>query len=221
MEKEEINHSFAYYDLKKQIKAVGYERKDGYNNRVLEEVYDWERNEVEELIWNKFQQDKDLMLIEILPKLKKYDGIKMLKETLFSNCMSREVNMDMAKTLYEYTKDKKYLDILTISIDCNDYNNIHNFKLILDLNKFPVTEDLYKFFRKLYFKCEAIHSSFMQEIIRGLLRCKKDNIKSFGITRKNVEKGFNLITEFEVYGKVAKKEMINKLENMQKLDFKE
>lgn len=133
-----MNHSFVYYDLKKQIKAVGYERKDGYDREVLEKVYDWERDEVEEIIWNKF----------------------------------------------------------------------------------PVTEDLYQFFKRLYFKCETIHSSVMQEIIRGLLRYKKDNIKSFGITREDVEKGFNLITEFEVYGKVAKKEMINKLENMQKLDFR-
>ena len=71
MEKE---HSYAYNDLVKMVKAVGYEKKDGYDSKTMEEIYDWERDEVEDIIWEKFQRDKDSMLSDLLVKLKKYDA---------------------------------------------------------------------------------------------------------------------------------------------------
>ena len=71
MEKE---HSYAYNDLVKMVKAVGYEKKDEYSNKTMEEIYDWERDEVEDIIWEKFQRDKDSMLSDLLVKLKKYDA---------------------------------------------------------------------------------------------------------------------------------------------------
>lgn len=39
MEKE---HSYAYNDLVKMVKAVGYEKKDEYSNKTMEEMYDIE-----------------------------------------------------------------------------------------------------------------------------------------------------------------------------------
>lgn len=43
MEKE---YSYAYNDLVKMVKAVGYEKKDGYDSKTMEEIYDWERDKV-------------------------------------------------------------------------------------------------------------------------------------------------------------------------------
>ena len=48
--------------------------KDEYSNKTMEEIYDWERDEVEDIIWEKFQRDKDSMLSDLLVKLKKYDA---------------------------------------------------------------------------------------------------------------------------------------------------
>ena len=79
MEKE---HSYAYNDLVKMVKAVGYEKKDEYSNKTMEEIYDWERDEVEDIIWEKFQRDKDSMLSDLLVKLKKYDGLKTLEKAI-------------------------------------------------------------------------------------------------------------------------------------------
>ena len=45
-----MQSSKAYEYLIKQLNATGSEKKDGYNPRVLEEIYDWERNEAEDLI---------------------------------------------------------------------------------------------------------------------------------------------------------------------------
>lgn len=48
----------------------------------MEEIFDWERDEVEDIIWNTFYKNSDTELDLFLPKLQKYDGIKALKEEL-------------------------------------------------------------------------------------------------------------------------------------------
>lgn len=41
-----MENSKAYLDFKEQINAVGVNRKDGYYHRLLDEIYDWERDEI-------------------------------------------------------------------------------------------------------------------------------------------------------------------------------
>lgn len=43
----------------KQMNASGSEKSDGYDSKILDDVYDWEREEVEEIIWKEFQKGKD------------------------------------------------------------------------------------------------------------------------------------------------------------------
>lgn len=43
----------------KQMNASGLEKSDGYESKSLDEVYGWEREEVEEIIWKEFQKGKD------------------------------------------------------------------------------------------------------------------------------------------------------------------
>lgn len=54
---------------------------DGYYPRVMEEIYDWEREEVENIIWDAFNNKKEIELAQFLPKLEKYNGIKALRES--------------------------------------------------------------------------------------------------------------------------------------------
>lgn len=65
-----MENSDAYKRLVKQINAVGREKLDGYYSNTLEEIYDWEREDVETIIWNTFNEKKDTDLAVFLPKLK-------------------------------------------------------------------------------------------------------------------------------------------------------
>ena len=123
MEKE---HSYAYNDLVKMVKAVGYEKKDEYSNKTMEEIYDWERDEVEDIIWEKFQRDKDSMLSDLLVKLKKYDGLKTLEKAREEVYIPGPASIMLAKTLYNCTKDTKYLNIFEMNINYNKWDSTNN-----------------------------------------------------------------------------------------------
>lgn len=49
-----MQNSKAYDCLIKQLNANGSEKMDGYYPKVMEEIYDWEREEVEDIIWDAF-----------------------------------------------------------------------------------------------------------------------------------------------------------------------
>lgn len=49
-----MQNSKAYGGLIKQLNASGSEKMDGYYPEVMEEIYDWEREEVEDIIWKAF-----------------------------------------------------------------------------------------------------------------------------------------------------------------------
>ena len=49
-----MQNSKAYDYLIKQLNANGSEKMDGYYSGVMEEIYDWEREEVEDIIWDAF-----------------------------------------------------------------------------------------------------------------------------------------------------------------------
>ena len=53
---------------------------DGYYPGIMEELYDWEREKAEDIIWDAFNNKKEIELAQFLPRLEKYDGIR---ESLF------------------------------------------------------------------------------------------------------------------------------------------
>ena len=55
-----MQNSKAYDCLIKQLNANGAEKKDGYYPRVMEEIYNWEREEVEDIIWDAFFNKKEI-----------------------------------------------------------------------------------------------------------------------------------------------------------------
>ena len=96
---------------------------DGYYPRTLEEIYDNERAGVENLIWDKFNNNKDVELAQFLPKLQLYDGIAALKDALKESKIPSSNSVTIAHVLYEYLNDERYLDIIKENID-KDPNNI-------------------------------------------------------------------------------------------------
>ena len=59
-----MQNSNAYSLLIKQLKSNGSEKKDEYYPRLMEEIYDWERGEVEDIIWNGFVNTGEIGLAQ-------------------------------------------------------------------------------------------------------------------------------------------------------------
>lgn len=112
-----MENSIAYKQLLKQINAVGSEKLNGYYPNTLEEIYDWEREEVEDIIWDAFFNKKEIELAQFLPKLEKYDGIKALKESPYLLQVPSEASVEIGKILYEVTGDEECLDLIKRNID--------------------------------------------------------------------------------------------------------
>ena len=112
-----MQNSRAYIDFMKQMKAVGREKMEGYNPSTLEKIYDWEREEIEDTIWNYFVNKNDSDLAIFMPKLKKYNGIKALKESTYLLQVPSEASVEIGKILYEVTGDEEYLDLIKRNID--------------------------------------------------------------------------------------------------------
>ncbi len=114
-----MQNSKAYDYLIKQLNANGSEKMDGYYSRVMEEIYDWEREEVEDIIWDAFCNRNEIELAQFLPKLEKYDGIKALKESPYLLQIPSEASVEIGKILYEVTGDEGYLDLIKRNIDAS------------------------------------------------------------------------------------------------------
>lgn len=117
-----MQNSDAYNFLIKQLNAIGIDKKDGYYPRIMEEIYDWERDEVEDIIWDVFNNRNEIGVAQFLPKLKKYDGIKALKECLFLCQIPSECSVEVGKVLYEATDNEDYLKVIKRNIDASPDN---------------------------------------------------------------------------------------------------
>lgn len=117
-----MGNSNAFVNFVLQINSIGNERKDGYYPRLFEEIYDWERNEVEDIIWDMFNNKHDIGLIQFLPNLRKYDGINLLEKSSLIKQIPSEGSVEIGKTLYEATYDEKYLDIIMQNIEADPGN---------------------------------------------------------------------------------------------------
>lgn len=114
-----MQNSKAYDYLMRQLNANASEKTDGYYPKVMEEIYDWEREEVEDIIWDAFGNKKEIELAQFLPKLEKYDGIKALKESPYLLQIPSEASVEIGKILYEVTGDEDYLDLIKRNIDAS------------------------------------------------------------------------------------------------------
>ncbi len=114
-----MQNSSAYGYLIKQLNASGSEKMDGYYPRIMEEIYDWERDEVENIIWDAFINKNEVELAQFLPKLEKYDGIKALKESPYLFQIPSGASTEIGKILYEVTGDENYLDLIKRNIDAS------------------------------------------------------------------------------------------------------
>lgn len=145
-----MQSSKAYEYLIKQLNATGSEKKDGYNPRVLEEIYDWERDEAEDLIWNAFYRERDTDILVLFPKLKKYDGIKALKKIVDDYEIPSETNILISYLLYQNTRiNDKYLKLIEMNIVKSNYN----YSYIASISDLKPSKKVYKMLIRIYERC--------------------------------------------------------------------
>ena len=114
-----MQNSKAFECLIKQLNANGSEKMDGYYPGIMEELYDWEREKAEDIIWDAFNNKKEIELAQFLPRLEKYDGIRALKESPYLLQIPSEASAKMGKILYEAAGEEDYLDIIKRNIDAS------------------------------------------------------------------------------------------------------
>ena len=111
-----MENSHAYISLINQINGTGRQKLDGYNLKNLDEIFEWERDEIENVICLNFSNN-DIDLAIFLPKLKKYDGISLVKRKLQELTIPSSGSVLISQVLYETTKKEKYLDIIMQNIE--------------------------------------------------------------------------------------------------------
>ncbi len=104
----EKKHSDAY---KLFIKQLENSRCDGYHPQLLELIDPDEREEIEKIVINRFQKG-DVFMATFLQKVEWVDGIALLKNELMNAIKPSAKSVEIAKVLYLYSDDQKYLDVI-------------------------------------------------------------------------------------------------------------
>ena len=106
-EKKEAAHSEAFKEIKRIVND-GYRRAyQSFSPSLLEGIQDWEREEIEDYIWDCFHNKGFSDMAPLLPKLTKYDGIAALKKSYASADNDLKAR-EYAFALYQATGDEQF-----------------------------------------------------------------------------------------------------------------
>jgi len=110
-----MKHSETYKEFKEWISLIGT-REGDYNfyYNFLDDLHDWERGEVEKLIYEKFEEGRPYVnyFARHMPNLKGYDGIETLKDYLANPPDEYPNILDVVSALYEATMETQYIDMM-------------------------------------------------------------------------------------------------------------
>lgn len=141
-----MENSEAYLRFVNLLNANGSVKKDGYDPQTMEKVFDWERDEVEDLVWEYFYNQGDNELCDLLPKLRKYDGMNALKERISRLKIPSYASVAVSKVLYDCTGEERYLDIIKRNIDAEP----NNIAYVSNLAFCRISEKQYEMLKDIY-----------------------------------------------------------------------
>lgn len=144
-----MKKSQAYKSLVKQINASGSDKLNGYSTDLLDNIYEDEREEVENLIWSAFFDRKDIDIAVLFPGLKTRDGIHALKNVVNNYSVPSEASMLIAFIIYNNTRENAYLKLMERNIVESNYNYSYISLLICA----PLREEVYEVLAGIYKKC--------------------------------------------------------------------
>lgn len=198
-----MKHSTSYLIFKERLISSGRDKLDGYNPNLLNEIFDWEIDEVEKSIYNGFKYHDDTDLALFLPLLKNYDGMQELQNKLEIFKTPSDARINILLALYKVTKNKRYLDM--ILLDFNHMN--HKESIVVDLSNLVENNDVYNSLIDIYitdYKSDNRITALCAILYRnGFLQYLND-INEF---QENIE----LIKKFNVDTEEQRKEIV--LEN--------
>ncbi len=154
----------------KFINAINLREKsgrfDGYDTDLFTHCYDWERQELEQLVWDRYCKHADWGVIYFFPQLKGIDVIPKIKKDVFMAYIPSDISMELSVVLYNMLGDIKYLEIIEKNIMAKpDYIGFvpTAFELKPDSN-------VYALFKKLCINCT--NNTNRMSDVRGMLYCK-------------------------------------------------
>jgi hypothetical protein len=166
---ETTEHSRAYSELIRFINANGKERDYGICIApALDDLYDWERDEAEDIIWKKFSFDGDTGLADLVVALRNHNGIEALEDKLREGIASAEYSMrivNIARVLYSATSVDDYLEYIF-----EYYGKTRDRSAVAVLSYLKPCEKLYVFFTDLYLSSDD--SVIRNTAVTGILCCK-------------------------------------------------
>lgn len=135
--------SDAYKEFIIRVNSDGY--KQGYNEKLFELILPQERDEIEQIVEERFDKG-DYNMTAFMPKLSKINGIAKLQEaakkldkTCYGYCKIMYV-------LYNSTKNEDYLDELIQILKSS--NEEHRMNAILSLLKCGRSKKLYEVYKE-------------------------------------------------------------------------
>lgn len=161
-----MQHSETYNNFINQVNAHGYQKSQGYDPNLFNKIYDFERDEVEEILI-KLYNKRDWRGIEFMPQLKKVDGIAILKNELPKLPSQSFVKAEFADILLKATGDSIYEDILYESLKIS--NGVNRNAVLMRLLKYKPTQ-------RLFTTCKDLCANDSSQTVRffsaaGLLYC--------------------------------------------------
>lgn len=162
-----MKNSKAYNYLIDQINATGSQKLSGYYPHIMEEIYDWERESVEDIIWTQFHKNNDTDLSKFLPKLKKYDGINALKESLGKCNIPSDNSLNIAEVLYNETMEDAYLEVFEKNLNTSDFC----LPIVAQLSYCKPSSKLFDLLSNIYINDND--TTVQNTAIMGMLYCKK------------------------------------------------
>ncbi len=148
-----MGHSQLYIRFFKYLNSLGRERRAVYYFQYLDEVYDWERQDIEDAIYQKFVKENDLGFAELMPKLTKYNGVETLELKQQALISSDKPNFNIAKTLYNVTRDNKHINHM-FDIYNRSKDNISRMGYVVGLQNLANVPDVYNKLVNIYINDE-------------------------------------------------------------------
>jgi len=136
-------HSNAYNEFIQKVKTDGYIQ--GYNSKLFELILPQERDDIEQIVEEKFNNGDYEMAI-FMPKLSNIDGIRkldekaqILKKTSYAYC-------EIMYVLYIATDKENYLDELIYVLKCD--NDDERMNAVMSLLRCGKSKKLYKVYKE-------------------------------------------------------------------------
>ena len=158
-------HSDAYNEFIQKVKTDGYIQ--GYNSKLFELILPQERDEIEQIVEEKFD-DGDYEMAIFMPELSNINGIRKLEEKSQKLKKTSYAYCEIMYVLYNTTKKENYLDELIQILKCD--NEDERMNAVMSLLRCSKSNKLYKVYKEQCISDED--EDVRSRCVMGMLYCQ-------------------------------------------------